>query len=92
MAELLEDQKRRIEKELATYRRKTEQELFEGFADDERRTLEANRRSWEEWLVNVEGDIAREPQRIRDFYAVRSRRLEPIGIAYLWPETGGRSA
>ncbi len=92
MSDLLEDQKRRIEKELATYRRKTEQELFEGFADDERRTLEANRRSWEEWLVNVEGDIAREPQRIRDFYAVRSRRLEPIGIAYLWPETGGRSA
>jgi hypothetical protein len=35
----------------------------------------------------VDDDIAREPERIVDFYRVASHRLEPIGIAYLWPVT-----
>jgi hypothetical protein len=40
---------------------------------------------WEDWLANVEGDLEREPARIRDFYTVKSHRVEPLGIVYLWP-------
>ncbi len=29
----------------------------------------------------------REPQRIREFYEVRAKRVEPVGLVYLWPET-----
>ena len=28
-----------------------------------------------------------EPQRIREFYEVRAKRVEPVGLVYLWPET-----
>jgi len=92
MRALLVEQRDRINRELAIYARKTAQEMFEGFADDERRTLEANRRSWKAWLDTVEGDIVREPKRIREFYTVRSKRLEPVGIAYLWPADGAARA
>ena len=34
-----------------------------------------------------EQDLANEPDRIRDFYAVRAQRIEPVGLVYLWPET-----
>ena len=54
----------------------------------QRRQLSADRRHWQRWLTNVDGDLAREPQRIADFYRTRSYRLEPVGLAYLWPVTG----
>ena len=28
-----------------------------------------------------------EPERIRAFYEVRAKRVEPVGLLYLWPET-----
>jgi hypothetical protein len=61
-----------------------------GDSDDAtaRRQRAADRRHWEEWLANVAGDLTREPQRIADFYQTKSSRLEPVGIAYLWPVTG----
>ena len=54
----------------------------------QRRQLSADRRHWQRWLTNVDGDLAREPQRIADFYRTRSSRLEPVGLAYLGPVTG----
>ena len=33
-------------------------------------------------------DLKTEPDRIRAFYEVRAKRVEPIGLAYLWPDTG----
>jgi hypothetical protein len=38
-------------------------------------------------LEQFERDLEHEPQRIRDFYEVRARRVEPVGLVYLWPET-----
>ena len=38
--------------------------------------------------ANVDGDLAREPARIRDFYTVKSHRIEPVGLVYLWPVGG----
>ena len=48
----------------------------------------ADRRHWERWLANVDGDLEREPKRIAEFYRTQSYRLEPVGLAYLWPVTG----
>jgi len=79
---VLEDQKRRVEKEFS------QSQLTFGFTDDEKRQVESNRRHWQRWLKNVDGDLQTEPDRVRGFYKITSFRLEPIGLAYLWPITG----
>ena len=52
---------------------------------DEAKQREADMKHWESWLTNVDGDLEREPARIREFYTVQSHRIEPVGIVYLWP-------
>jgi len=84
MLRVLEDQRKRVIEQVA----KAADVNLELFGIDERRTFESNRRYWRDWLENVDGDIAREPGRISAFYEVTSRRLEPVGLAYLWPVTG----
>ena len=29
-----------------------------------------------------------EPERIREIYQVKAKRIEPVGLVYLWPVTG----
>jgi superfamily II DNA or RNA helicase len=82
---ILEEQRGRILKELG---RTDDQQLLLGFSTDEKRQFESNRRYWARWIENVDGDLRREPARILDFYKVVSSRIEPIGLAYLWPVTG----
>ena len=85
MRRILEDQRRRVAAELG---RTADQQLFFDFPELERRQVESNRRYWQRWLENVDGDLQREPARILDFYKVTSFRIEPVGLAYLWPVTG----
>jgi SNF2 family DNA or RNA helicase len=56
--------------------------------DEEARQLEANRRHWERRLGQIGREIDEEPERVRRAYDVTAERLEPIGLAYLWPVTG----
>lgn len=84
LKKILEDQRRRV---LAKYSATETAQLLLGFSDDEKRQLLADRRHWERWLANVDGDLAREPKRIAEFYRTKSFRLEPVGLAYLWPVT-----
>lgn len=90
MRKILVEQKQRVLAQL-----KKSGELLQGefpeFAKefaDERRQLEADRRYWDKWLANVDGDLKVEPQRILDHYRTLSWRLEPVGLVYLWPVTG----
>ncbi|MGF1481821.1 MAG: hypothetical protein ACFB4I_20455 [Cyanophyceae cyanobacterium] len=53
--------------------------------DKESRQVEADRRYWERRLDQLETEIETEPERIRQMYAVKASRIEPIGVAYLWP-------
>lgn len=85
MRRILEDQKDRVMKEIG---RAPDQQMILEFSADERRQLELNRRAWAAFIENVDGDLKREPARILDFYSVASFRIEPVGIAYLWPVTG----
>jgi superfamily II DNA or RNA helicase len=55
--------------------------------EEAKRQIEMNVRSWRTRLEQFDRDLEREPQRIREFYEVRAKRVEPIGLVYLWPET-----
>jgi hypothetical protein len=84
MRHILEEQRRRVAEQLG----RAAQLILDLGGEDERRQFESNRRYWQRWLENVEGEIDREPDRIMKFYSVASFRIEPIGLAYLWPVTG----
>lgn len=91
LVKVLEDQRKRVQAEL----NKTADDWLQMPLplDDERRKQEeaerkqrkADMKYWEDWLRNVEGDLEREPARIRDFYTVKTHRIEPLGLVYLWP-------
>ena len=40
-------------------------------------------------LVSIEREIEREPPQIEALYQVALRRLELVGLVFLWPETRG---
>jgi chromosome segregation ATPase len=86
LREILERQRMRVREELARHEG-TFQQLTFGFADEEKRQLESDMRSWRSRLDQFDRDLEREPQRVRAFYEVCARRVEPVGLVYLWPET-----
>ena len=57
------------------------------FDDDERRQLQTNMRYWRTRLDQFDRDLKQEPGRMRAFYEVQAKRVEPVGLVYLWPET-----
>jgi superfamily II DNA or RNA helicase len=83
MRRILEEQRKRIQAELD---KSPEVQLGLFAREDERRQYESNRRYWQQWIENVDGDLDREPARILDFYRVNSWRVEPLGVVYLVPE------
>ena len=87
LRETLLRQRRRVKEELARHEEEPVQFALDLDLED-RRQLEANKRSWRQRLDRFEEDIAKEPERIRNFYRVRATRVEPVGLVYLWPETG----
>ena len=83
----LERQRRRVEAELAKHEA-AQAQLTLGFNDDERRQRQADVAAWRRRLTQFDRDLETEPARIRQFYEVRARRVEPVGLVYLWPDTG----
>ena len=53
----------------------------------EMRQFEADRRSWDGKLLRLQQELDTEPEKVRRGYEVVARRLEPIGLVYLWPAT-----
>ena len=84
LTKLLTEQRQRVSANLRRYNEDTSQMTL-GFDSEQLRQIESDARRWKEWLENVEGDLLREPPRIRDFYTVKSHRIEPVGLVYLWP-------
>ena len=83
----LEGQRRWVEAELRKQEAGGVQLALE-FSESEKRQREADIASWRTRLAEFDRDLETEPARIRDFYEVRARRVEPIGLVYLWPDTG----
>ena len=84
MRTLLEEQRGRIA--TTSEKSKGEEDLFT--SEEERRQLEANRRHWANRLREIEREVESEPERIRDGYGVKARRVVAVGLVYLWPITG----
>jgi len=86
MKQILEDQRRRIEERIAELDHQGPKQLVLDLqAEDERRQLAADRRYWPKRLAQLEGELSSEPAKIRRTYEVRARRIDPVGLVYLWP-------
>jgi superfamily II DNA or RNA helicase len=84
MSRILQEQRNRVLKTLAKTEGDPNQlDLFT--VAEERRQVEDNMRYWRKWLTEVDTDLQTEPSRIAEFYEVKTTRIEPVGIVYLWP-------
>ena len=63
-------------------------QLVVEFSEEEKRQRQADIASWRTRLAQFDRDLETEPDRIRAFYEVRAKRVEPTGLVYLWPHTG----
>ena len=86
LRETLERQSKRVQEELIRHEERLDQ-LKLDFSAEEARQLEANMRHWRTRLEGFKRDLKQEPQRIQRFYEVCARRIEPVGLVYLWPDT-----
>ena len=82
----IEQQQQRVRAELertqSAYR-----QLTLDYSAAEQRQFDLDRREWERRLASFERELATEPQRVQAFYEVRARRIEPVALIYVWPET-----
>lgn len=92
MRDLLKRQQERIRKREQEIRGELDQNTpiqlefnLGELSKEEQKQLEADRRYWERRLEKLEEELESEPQRIRENYEVKARRLEPVGLVYLWP-------
>jgi hypothetical protein len=89
MRDILQAQQKRIRETARKYDDDPQFRLrFAGEHEEESRQAEADRRYWDKRLAAIALELDREPARIREVYAVRARRIEPVGLVYLWPVTG----
>jgi hypothetical protein len=59
-----------------------------GYTAEDAANLEADRRHWVVRLRQFREDLEVAPARYQQFYAVKARRVEPIGLVYLMPDRG----
>ncbi len=94
MADILRAQRARVQARirLETERRERhaqQQRLpFEGYDAREAEQIERDLRHWQKRLTSLDDELRREPERVREVYTVTARRVEPVGLVYLWPVTG----
>lgn len=87
MRQLLHTQRASIEAELKTPKQ-LDLVLRKGSAL-EREQAQQEKRAMENHLPAIDRELETEPEPIRQLYRVELRRLEPVGLVYLWPETRG---
>ena len=87
LRETLEHQRERVETELRRQEGGGIQLVME-FSEEEKRQRQADVASWRTRLAQFDRDLETEPARILEFYTVRAKRVEPLGLVYLWPDTG----
>jgi uncharacterized protein (DUF885 family) len=85
LTRLLEEQRAAIGAELARRR-----QLGFEWSDaerDQRDQYEADEAHMAARLAAIDRELDTEPAQIRSLYQVALRRLEPVGLVYLWPAT-----
>jgi len=88
MTKIIETQRQFLLKQIEKLDGIGQQQLTLDFQNpEELRQLKEDRKHWQIRLDNIPQELEREPQRIRDLYEIRSQRIEPIGLVYLWPQS-----
>ncbi len=85
LASLLEQQRNRIAVAAKEF---NPDQLRLDLVPEERRERESDKRHWETRTNRLQRELETEPRRLREAYAVRAHRLEPVGVVYLWPVSG----
>lgn len=90
MREILESQQKHLSDTIKRISKLDPNQKRLDFGDDEDELLQldANKRYWAKRLEELRLELKTEPDRIEELYAVRARRVEPVGLVYLWPVTG----
>ncbi|WP_437202061.1 DISARM system SNF2-like helicase DrmD [Planctomicrobium sp. SH664] len=89
MREILETQQKHISDTLRKMEKlDTKQLRFDFDNEEEQAQLDANKRYWVKRLEELKTELKTEPSRIEELYSVKARRVEPVGLVYLWPVTG----
>lgn len=90
MREILETQQKHISTTVKRIKKLNPNQLRLDFGEieDELLQLDANKRYWAKRLEELREELKTEPARIQDLYTVKARRVEPVGLVYLWPVTG----
>ena len=94
MERILRSQRTAIEKELARRAKPapagSKQLVMPWLPEeqDQKAQYDSDTKYIERRLTELEREAATEPERIRDLYQVQFRRLERVGLVYLWPTTG----
>ena len=86
LTDTLSTQRKRVLEEIERHNAEFKQ-LTLGFKQEEARQLQADMLHWQRRLAQFDRDLEQEPGRIETFYKVRAKRVEPVGLVYLWPET-----
>jgi ERCC4-related helicase len=90
MREILETQQKHIAAEVKRVEKLNPNQKLLDFGDnqDELLQLDANKKFWSRRLEQIREELKTEPGRIQELYSVMARRVEPVGLVYLWPVTG----
>jgi ERCC4-related helicase len=83
LQQLLEAQQKRIRETLEKAGQGTLQ-----FTDEEKRQAAAEHAHQRKRLLEIDRELVDEPRRLEGTYAVHARRLEVLGVVYLWPVKG----
>lgn len=86
LRKILEGQKALIERRLGDVARQTELE-FTDAERDQREQLEDDIAFWKKRLANIPKEIESEPAQLRALYDVVLKKLEVVGLVYVWPES-----
>lgn len=90
MREILETQRKYLSETIKRISKLNPDQLRFDFGDDEDELLQldANKRYWTRRLEELRDELKTEPDRIASIYEVQAKRIEPVGLVYLWPVTG----
>jgi hypothetical protein len=94
MAETLRAQRARVQARIRLESERRERHAqqqrlpFEGYDAREAEQIERDLRHWQKRLTSLDDELRREPDSVRRIFRVSARRIEPVGLVYLWPVTG----
>lgn len=77
-----------VEKEISSANKDTGPQMLFDFVEEQEQ-FKRNRKLWEKRLEELKAELDFEPKRVEERYEIRAQRVEPVGIVYLWPMSGG---